>query len=240
MFKKKAQIIKWDQSLCNADLDNNEVLFVRAVDKVTRPDALLEVPVQANAIVVKDGGTVEYFRSGTHRILKNKEEIKNWKRGSSVDIIFIPKDTRLPVKWGTNSRIRYRDESSNKVITVGARGEFDVGVSNPEQFFRRVVGNKKEFNRDEFSARFRDTVVNEFTDLFLKVVDEKKITYDKFTACKKEIGDQIAEILEKVFTETWGLSVLRFIINDFDFDEDDLEAIEEAAAARALSDKEEE
>ncbi len=231
MLKKK-QVIKFEQNLCNAKLDDNEILFVRVNDVVTDPAARIEVPFTHNAIVIKGGGDMRYYKSGYYDVFDDKKEVKKWKQALSVEVIYIPKDTRVLIKWGTPNRLRYRDDASNKVITVGARGEYDVSVINAEQFFRKVVGVKKEFNLAEFRKRFSETVATEFADTFLKTIEEKRLTYDKFTSNKKEIGDSMGEILSPKFESEWGLSVLNFKIADFDLQDEDMESIEEAAAEK--------
>lgn len=236
-LKKKVQVIKFEQNLCNAKVDDNEILFVRVGDVVTNPHALIEVPITHDAIVIKGGGDMRYYKSGNYNIFDNKEDIKKWKTGLSVEVIYIPKDTRVLIKWGTPNRLRYRDEASNEVITVGARGEFDVTVTNAEQFYRKVVGSKKEFNLGEFRRRFSETVATEFADIFLKIVDEKHLTYDKFTANKKAIGDIMGERLSHDFERDWGLSVLNFKIADFDLLDEDMAAIEDAAAEKQRQEK---
>lgn len=235
--KKKNQVIKFEQNLCNAKVDDNEILFVRVGDVITDPDARFEVPITHDAIVIKGGGDMRYYKSGNYDIFDDKKDIKKWKLGLSVEVIYIPKDTRVLIKWGTPNRLRYRDDASNKVITVGARGEFDVSVTNAEQFFRKVVGAKKEFNLMEFRKRFSETVATEFADIFLKTIEEKQLTYDKFTANKKAIGDSMGKTLSPKFEREWGLSVLNFKIADFDLQDEDMEAIEDAAAEKQRQEK---
>lgn len=237
MRKNKNQVIKFEQNLCNAKVDDNEILFVRVSDVVTTANARFEVPITHNAIVIKGGGNMRYYKSGLYDVFDDKKEIKNWKRGMSIEVIYIPKDTRVLIRWGTPNRLRYRDEASNKVITVGARGEFDVTVVNPEQFFRKVVGAKKEFDIAEFRKRFSETVATEFADIFLKTVAAKNLTYDKFTANKKEIGQSMGEILSPEFERDWGLSVLNFKIADIDLFDEDMEAIEDFAAEKQKQEK---
>lgn len=235
--KSKKQIIKFEQNMCNANVDDNEILFVRVSDIVKSADAQFEVPFTHNAIVIKGGGDVRYYKSGTYDVFDDKKEMKNWKSGLSVEIIYIPKDTRVLIKWGTPNRLRYRDIASNKVITVGARGEFDVSVVNPEQFFRKVVGAKKEFNLVEFKKRFAEAVATEFADTFIKTVEEKNLTYDRFDANKKEIGVRMGDILSPQFERDWGLSVLNFKIAELNLQDEDLDAIEEAAADKQKTDR---
>ena len=236
-MKKTNQVIKFEQNLCNARVDDNEVLFVRVNDIVSSADARIEVPITHDAIVIKGGGDMRYYKSGSYNVFDDKKEVKNWKKGMSVEVIYIPKDTRVLIKWGTPNRLRYRDEASNKVITVGARGEFDVTVVNAEQFFRKVVGVKKEFDLLEFRKRFGETVATEFADIFLRVIDEKHLTYDKFTANKKAIGESMGATLSPLFEKDWGLSVLNFKIADFDLLDEDMEAIEDAAADKQKQEK---
>ncbi len=235
--KKKNQVIKFEQNLCNAKVDDNEILFVRVSDVVTSADARFEVPITHDAIVIKGGGDMRYYKSGIYDVFGDKSEIKNWKKGMSVEVVYIPKDTRVLIKWGTPNRLRYRDEVSNKVITVGARGEFDVSVTNAEQFFRKLVGAKKEFNLAEFRKRFSETVATEFADIFLKTIEEKHLTYDKFTANKKVISERMGEILSPLFERDWGLCVLNFKIADFDLQDEDMDAVEDAAAEKQRQEK---
>ncbi len=239
LLKKKTQVIKFEQNLCNAELDENEILFIRAKDRVTVPNAQFEVPTTHDAILIK-GGDMRYYQNGLYNVFDDKKEVKNWKHGASVEVIYIPKDTRVVIKWGTPIRLRYRDEASNKIISVGARGEFDVSITNPEQFFRKVVGVKKEFNLQEFKKRFGETVATEFADLFFKVVEEKHLTYDKFMMAKKDMGIRMGEILNQEFEKDWGLSVLNFKIADFDLRDEDIDAIENPVVEKQRKDKLEE
>ncbi|MCH5162059.1 MAG: SPFH domain-containing protein [Clostridiales bacterium] len=236
-MKVKNQVIKFEQNLCNAKLDDNEILFVRVSDVVSSVDARFEVPFTHNAIVIKGGGDVRYYKSGNYDVFDDKKEAKQWKKGMSVEVIYIPKDTQVLIRWGTPNRLRYRDDASNRVITVGARGEFDVSVGNPEQFFRKVVGAKKEFNLMEFRKRFSETVATEFADIFLKIIAERKLTYDQFTANKKEIGNAMGEILCPMFEREWGLLVHNFKIADFDLLDEDMNAIEEFAAEKTKQER---
>lgn len=240
LFKKedkKPQIIRFEQNLCNAAVDDNEVLFVRVKNVVNSAKALIEVPFTHDALIIKGGGDMRLLKSGTYPVFNGEGEIERWQAGMSVEIIYIPKDTRVLIKWGTPNRVRYRDADSRKVITVGARGEFDVSVSDPEQFFRRVVGVKKEFDLNEFRKRFSETVATEFADIFLKIIDEKKLTYDKFDANKKEIGESMGAILSNSFEMNWGLTVINFKIADFDLLDEDMEAIESVATENERREK---
>lgn len=228
-MKARNQVIKFEQNLCNAKVDDNNILFVRVNDIVHDKNAIVEIPLTHNALIIKSGSDYRIYKSGPVPVFESRKEIKDWKKGLSVEVVYVPKDTRVLIKWGTPNRLRYRDEASNKVITIGARGEFDISVTNIEQFFRKVVGVKKEFNLQEFSKRYSETVASGFADIFLKIVNENHLTYDQFFANKKSIANEMEKVLNAQFESEWGLSVLHFNIADFDLLDEDMNAIDSYA-----------
>ena len=245
-MKVKNQVIKFNQELCRAaeglteeDLRKNRVLFVRVSDEVSAPDARFEVPITHDAIVIKGGGDMRYYRSGNYDVFSDKKEAKQWKKGMSVEIIYIPKDTAVPIIWGTAEPEEYRDETSNVVIKVGARGQCDVTVSNPEQFFRKIVGVQPVFNLKEFKERFRLEFASQFGNIFLKVVAEQHLTYDQFGAHKTEIAAAMEAILTAKFEREFGLAVRNFFIEGFQISDEHKAAIEAAADEKAKQAQEE-
>ena len=230
MFSKKPQVIKFEQNLCNAKVDDNEVLFVRVSDEVKDKTARFEVPPTHSAYIIRGGGDERYYKSGTYDVFDNKKDIKNWKQGLSVDIIYIPNSPSVKVLWGTSEKFKYRDEASNKVVNVGARGYIFVTITNSQQFYKKIVGTKKEFDLKEFRKNFAGNVVNYFSDYFLKVVKNEKLTYDQFDAYKLDIGNKVGELISKNFEQDWGIGITNFVIEWVGIDDEDSEAVENAAA----------
>ncbi|MBD5130990.1 MAG: SPFH domain-containing protein [Clostridiales bacterium] len=227
MFSKKPQVIKLDQRFCEGDVNDNDVLFIRIRDEITDKNARIEVPFTHNAIIIKGGGDARYYPSGNYDVFDSRAEVKSWKSGLSVEVVYIAKDTAVPIKWGTPNRITLRDAATGRAITVGARGEFEVTVSNPELFFRKIVGVKQEFNRNEFSRRFSETVATEFAEVFTHAVADLQLTYDKFVENKKMISSRMGEILSPKFENQYGLKVVEFKIADFDLHDEDKRAMEQ-------------
>ena len=230
MFSKKPQIIKFDQNLCHAKVDDNEVLFVRVNGYVDDKNAMFEVPPTHSAYVIKGGGDERYYKSGTYDVFDNKKEVKAWKKGLSVDIIYIPNTPSVKVLWGTFEKFKYRDEASNKVVNVGARGYIFVTITNSQQFYKKIVGVKKEFDLKEFKKNFAGNVVNYFSDYFLKVVKQEKLTYDQFDAYKLDIGNKVGKLISENFERDWGIGITNFVIEWVGIDEEDSQAVEDFAA----------
>lgn len=227
LFKKKPpQVIKFTQNLCKADINDNSVLFVRVSDEVQKADAKIEVPFTHNAYVIKGGGDCRFYKSGTYDVFDNKEEIKNWKNGISVEVVYIPRETDVLIRWGTPDKVMYRDHVSKKVVEVGARGQFGIAVANPEQFFRKVVGVRKEFDLKDFSTRFAAAVVDEFASAFLEVIAQEQLTYDQFDANRKKVASKIGAALSEKFISSWGIELVDFIIEDFAVSAEDMAKVE--------------
>lgn len=236
----KPQVIKFEQNHCHANIDDNSVLFVRVSDEVRDKHACVFVPDTHNAYIIKGGGDARFYKSGMHDVFDDGKEIKAWKKGVlPVEVIYMPKDCSVLILWGTPSRFTYRDEASNHVVNIGARGQFGVTIANPEQFYRKVVGVSREFDLEKFKARFSALVVNDFSDAFLKAVVAKKLTYDQFDAHKKDIGDMVGSILSPKFERDWGVGLADFLIEWVGITADDKTAVEDAAAEKRLKDERE-
>lgn len=237
LFSSKPQVVKFEQNLCNANVNDNSVLFVRVNDLIKSKDAKLEVPFTHNAFLIKGGGDCRFYKSGTYDVFDDKKEIKAWKQGISVEVVYIPKETSVLIRWGTSEKVTYRDPKSAKVVQVGARGQFGVSISNPEQFLRKVVGARKEFDLRDFSNRFSAAVVDEFADVFLHVVTTNDISYDLFDANRKRIASLVGAVLSEKFDRDWGITLVDFIIESFNMSEGDKEKVEAILEERINEEK---
>lgn len=228
--KKKTQVISFNKN-ASTGADTNDALFVRISDEITDEDCIVEVPYTHTAIALI-GGKYKYLTE-TGELLDDKEK-KAFKKGLSAEVIYIIKDTQVEINWGTPEKLTFRDELSGHVVSMGAFGSYEVSVSNPEQFFRKIVGNNKQFDLDDLSRRTCATVVDEFVSIFLNIVAALHISYDRYDANRKEIGKRMGAELTPIFENKWGLKVENFIIQKFNIDSRDKDAIEEAADPRKV------
>ncbi len=241
MFSKKnEQIIKFEQNADGISTDEKGVLFVRVKSEVNSKDAMFEVPESHIAYVIKGGGDKRFYQSGTYDVFDDKKDVKAWKRGASVDIVYIPKETNLIIAWGTPVKFKYRDFSSKHVVNIGANGQFRIEIKNPEQFMRKVVGPLQKFVLRDFQKEFLIDVTNEFRDVFLNVVQEEKLTYDQFDSNLKSIGNKVGDILSSMFEKSWGIGLVNFYIKEIVVEDEDMEAIDATFMEKKRQEKEEE
>lgn len=229
-FRKKQQIINFGQDLLAKGVaDNNEALFIRSENIVKDANAILVVPPTHTALVIKGGGDARYYKSGNYLLFNDKKEIKAWKGGIPVEVIYFPKDKRVQVGWGTPSTITYRDRFSGKTVKVGANGDCRLSIANPEQFYKRIVGYKKEYSFKDFQSEFRSIIVDRFVGEFLSVVNELSLMYDQFDEKRVDVAAAMQKRLNTEFVDYWGVSLEWFTIGSFRLDENDVAAVEEFA-----------
>lgn len=221
----KQKVIKINQTVSDQKLDDNQVLFVRVDSVVQGKKDLIEVPFTHNAYVIKGGGDIRFYRSGTHKVFEDRKEYKKWKKGSSVEVIYIPKEVRVLVRWGTAQRIPYNDPAHNMILSVGANGHFRVSISNPEQFIRVVVGQTKEFDLKKFTENFSSEVRSYFGVEFQSVAGSMALTYEEFEKFRGEISAKVGDDLSAKFSADYGISLVDFTIDNINISQANLETL---------------
>ena len=237
-FKKEYQVIKCNPQIIEEFKEDNSILFVKVSEIVNTKNAILEVADTMNALVIKGGGDCRFYKSGNYPLFDSGKEVKDWKKGLSVDIIYMPKDTRLPISWGTKNRASYRDRISNKVVEIGARGSFDVCIAEgrAEQFYRRIIGVQRVFDKEAMEMRCREMVMEKFFECFFTVLDEQQLTYDQFSsAAARTISPRVGKAMTEKLRDYCGIEVTNFLIEEIfmpDKFKEQIEGVTEEAARR--------
>ena len=211
MIKKSKQIIKFTQNFCGVKVEDNSTLFVRVESAVTDKNAVIEVPITHCAMMIKNGDNCRMIKSG-EKVFENRQEVKNWKHGHSVDVVYMPKDPSVIISWGTFEPVSYRDKGSGIMLQVRANGSFSITLEDHEKFFRKIVGMNKKFDLEDFSRRVRAMVLEEFTDVFMSVVDSEGMKYETFALNKKRIATAIGRVLGERIKNKIGVGIDEFII----------------------------
>ena len=216
---KKNQVIKFEQNLCNANVYDNNVLFVRVNDIVKSKKALVEVPYTHKAFLIKGGIIGGLLGGGTYSVFDNVQEIAEWKKGVSVEVVYMPAETtNFQINWRTPRKLEYKDNVSKKVISVGAAGTFEICIEDYDKFFRKAIGFEKEFDKEKFSRRMQNYVVDEFINVFIAEVKRLKITCDEFDENRQAIAQRVGARLNNKIENEYGVHIKDFIITHFDKD----------------------
>ena len=235
MRARKNHVIKFKDLF--HEVESNEVLYATASEAVTSKKAMLEVPVTHEAWIIKNGGEVKQVDSGKSLLFETKEDIKNWKKGFSLDITFFAKNAVVTVGWGTSSGVMYRHPQSNNVMHIGANGEAKMNIKDKKKFFEKVVGTKQVFTTNDFYLYFTSIFADRFISNFLPIFNSLGLTYDKLDLFRKPISDEMKIAIAKDFERDWGVELTYFLINEFAIDEEETFTVEAINAAKELEEK---
>ncbi len=151
------------------------------------------------------------------------------KHSDDCEIFYINRLAQLENKWGTQDRIDIYDPDYDMHTTVGAHGSYKFSIMNSMKLFSKVQGSAgsisqemiKEFFHSELNVEIRNAIASVFHKNKYGLRDIATITMKE-----KEISEGMKEILIPVFSD-YGVSLDKFYIARFMYDEDFLDQIRE-------------
>lgn len=229
MFSKKGQVIELEKG--------NENLMYRIKATNLPKDTMLVVPETHSAILIKDGRLMDTLNGGKYNLFDAKSEKKS--ESVSVEIIYLSKTVKLKANWGTKVKFKCTDAEFGLPLHVGARGTFEVQISNPRKAYISVIGEEAEVNLDKLRERLAERIIGKIEPVVAKAVVEKRISFDQISIYKEDLAEAVLEKLAPMLDDEYGLRIFSFNFEDVFVDEDDEQALR-AERARRKEEKERE
>lgn len=216
----------------------NENLMYRIKATNLPKDTMIVVPETHSAILIKDGRLMDTLNGGKYPLFDAKSEKKS--ESISVEIIYLSKTVKLSANWGTKVQFQYRDAELDLPVHVGARGEFEVQISNPRKAYLELIGMDTEFVLDKLRDRLAVRMLSKVEPVISKVMIEKNLSFDRIGLYKEEITQAVFEKLIPMFEDEYGLKIFSFTFEDIFADVNDIKALEEERQRRKTEKKQEE
>lgn len=230
MFSKQQQVIELDKG--------NENLMYRIKATNLPKDTMIIVPETHSAILIKDGRLMDTLNGGKYNLFDAKSEKKS--ESISVEIIYLSKTVKLRANWGTKVQFQYRDAELDLPVRVGARGEFEVQISNPRKAYLELIGMDTEFVLDKLRERLAIRMLSKVEPAIAKVMIEKNLPFERIGLYKEELTEAVFEKLIPMFEDEYGLKIFSFTFADIFANEEDARALEEERQQRKAEKKLEE
>lgn len=202
----------------------NENLMYRIKATNLPKDTMLVVPETHSAILIKDGRLMDTLNGGKYPLFDAKSEKKC--ESISVEIIYLSKTVKLKANWGTKVQFQYRDSELDLPVRVGARGEFEVQISNPRKAYLELIGSDQQFVLDTLRERLAVRMLSKVEPAISKVMVEKNLPFDRIGLYKEEITEAVFKQLIPMFEEEYGLKIFSFTFADIFANEEDAQALE--------------
>lgn len=199
---------------------NNEVFFERYnVLEYTEDLSIVVNEVEEDAIVIKDGIVMETIHAGKNMIFEKNELKKN--PVSQLEIIFISKNAKVQMNWGTSSHLDFEDQIYGLPIHIGINGELSVQVGNPRKFYTEIVGRETIYDLNKLKERIKGYLLSIIKPAIASFMASQKLSYLYFEQYLTEIANGVYPTIKRMFIENYGLSItelliLGIVVNDED------------------------
>jgi membrane protease subunit (stomatin/prohibitin family) len=211
-------IIEWQDS-------DPETLFERWTengDEIKNASKLIVGPGQG-CIFVYEGKVVSVFiESGLFNLETDnipfwttvKNALYKFESAHKVGIYFFRKADFLNKRWGTPSPITYTDPKFKFPVGLGAFGNFSFRISNPEEFFVRVVAGAHYYPVREIQK----VLVSRITQPMSDYLANAQFGYTEIDKHRNTIAEFCSKESAKIFQDL-GFDLIDFRIEGTSFDE---------------------
>lgn len=227
-------VIKWEA--------NNTVFVWKHPIEDFNLGSQLIVHQTQEVLFFRDGRALDLFGAGRYTLETQKIPLLNdlYKLPANADVAlhsevyFINKTVQTGIKWGTPSRVRIIEPSSNIPLEIGARGSFNLEVADSRKLILRLVGTASGFAQsgvvdggsaysvEYMRGKFADMIAMNVTSLLARVITENKLNVLTIDTMKPEISRILGNAINKEL-EVYGLQIPdgQFYVTDIMTPDDD-------------------
>ncbi|QDT14840.1 SPFH domain-containing protein [Alienimonas californiensis] len=190
--------------------------FPRYRNEIKNGAQLIVRPGQT-AVFVSNGRIADVFEPGHYTLdtdnLPLLSTLQGWKHGFESpfksEVYFVSTRTIGELKWGTPNPIMLRDDDFGPV-RLRAFGTYTLRAQDPQILLKELVGTDSALETGEITELMRGVVVSAFADL----LGESKIAALDLAANYRELGDDLAKMVNERIDDEYGLEVPQlYIIN---------------------------
>ena len=232
--KGLVSVIKWEA--------NNDIFVWKHPIEDFNLGSQLIVHQTQEALFFRDGKALDLFGAGRYTLqtqniplLENIYKLPvNTDNALHTEIYFINKTVQTGIKWGTPSRVRIIEPSSNIPIEIGARGSFNLEVADSRKLILRLVGTASSFAQSDVNdggeaysveymrGKFADLIAMNVTSLLARVITENKLNVLTIDTMKPEISRILGNAINTGLME-YGLQIPegQFYVTDVMTPDDD-------------------
>jgi len=228
------QIIEW------LDESSDTLVYRFPVhDQEIKMGAQLTVRENQAAIFINEGKTADLFKPGRYELTTQNMPIlatlRGWKYGFDspfkAEVYFFNTRLYTDLKWGTQNPVMMRDAEFG-MIRIRAHGTYALRISDPQEFFKQVVGTQGLTTTEDILGQLRSTIVSSLSD----IIAESKIAALDLAASYRELSQLAQKELAPSF-QSYGLEVSRFFIDNISLPEEVEAAIDQRTKLGVLGDR---
>lgn len=184
------------------------------------------------AIFVKSGQVFDVFEAGRHTLdtanIPLLSKIVNLPFGGNspftAEVWYINKAFNLDIKWGTPTPIQIQDPKFGIFVPISSNGAFGIQIAKSVEFFIKIVGTLKFFDKASVTKYFRSLYITKVKDSISSYLVRKGISVLEINAYLDELSQYVCERMQPVMDE-YGIRLTNFYINEICVPDDDSSVI---------------
>jgi membrane protease subunit (stomatin/prohibitin family) len=185
------------------------------------------------AFILNDGVRQQTLQPGRYEIFGKKHGLAGTfdkKRISTLRVIFISnKDAKKIVKWGIpNTEMPLTDPLTDVDYKLGAFGDIEIQISNPEKFFTEWLTAESNMSIEGFQELMLPKLKSIVSGAIIKTIETQGIPYSQVAGKRNAIAEEVIGIVRAEFEKKFGISVSDFLITNTLIPQDDLDKLESA------------
>lgn len=206
--------------------DNNTFIWKHPLENFNIGSQLI-VHESQEAVFFRNGQMLDRFTAGNHTLITQNIPLLrkvishaiNSDTPFSCEVYFINKTVQMGVKWGTPDKVRFIDPLTSTPLEIGACGEMNLAVSDPEKLLLKVVGTMSGIawneNGDGFTKSlqlaFRPLISNAVKTNLPTAIKQNNIDLLEIDEKLDLISDDLRNKILPGFEE-YGLTIPQFYV----------------------------
>lgn len=208
---KIAEVIKYEG-------DNSTFVWKHPLEDFNSLTQLI-VHESQEAIFMMNGQVLDLFGPGRYTletqniplITKYINKTTGDKTPFHCEIYFINKAEQMAIKWGTDSKIQFMEQTYNFPISIGASGEMSLRAEDSRKLLIKLVGTENFLGQNNLVKYFRAFLMTKVKSYIAQVIREQKISIFEIDERINEMSATLLTMLKPDF-EDYGVSLERFFV----------------------------
>ena len=125
------------------------------------------------------------------------------------EVYFINKTEQMAIRWGTDSRVQYREPTYGFPLSIGANGEMALRVHDARKLLVKLVGTERVLDRERLTAYFRGILMTKVKTYIAQVMRADAINIFEIDENLERFSAELRERLRPDFLD-YGVEPVRF------------------------------
>lgn len=208
-----SQIIKYEG-------DNTTFVWKHPIEDFNTTSQLI-VHQSQEAIFFLNGQALDLFGAGRHTLETQNipliRKLVNLPTGGQTpfhaEVYYINKTEQMAIKWGTDSKVQFIEQTYQFPLQIGASGEMALRVEDSRKFLVKLVGTEKQLGQEQLLRYFRSILMTRVKTYIVQIIQEQKINIFEIDGYLNNFSEDLKTRLEKDFIE-YGVALERFFVTN--------------------------